>query len=70
MEWAMSVEEAVEAEAVAEALDMSSDDFARAYRAFAAESHARLADLWPRRADINAYVELASSLLGRGRDRT
>jgi O-antigen/teichoic acid export membrane protein len=41
-----------------------------AYRAFAAESHARLADLWPRRADINAYVELASSLLGRGRDRT
>ena len=41
-----------------------------AYRAIAAESHARLADLWPRRADINAYVELASSLLGRGRDRT
>jgi O-antigen/teichoic acid export membrane protein len=41
-----------------------------AYRAFAAESHARLADLRPRRADIKAYVELASSLLGRGRDRT
>ena len=41
-----------------------------AYRAFAAESHARLADLRPRRADVQAYVELASSLLGRGRDRT
>jgi O-antigen/teichoic acid export membrane protein len=41
-----------------------------AFRAFAAESHARLADLRPRRADIDAYVELASSLLGRGRHGT
>jgi O-antigen/teichoic acid export membrane protein/O-antigen ligase len=36
-----------------------------AFRAFAAESHARLADLRPRREDIEAYVELASSVLGR-----
>jgi enoyl-CoA hydratase/carnithine racemase len=35
MEWAMSVEEAVEAEAVAQALCMTTEDFARAYRAFA-----------------------------------
>jgi O-antigen/teichoic acid export membrane protein len=41
-----------------------------ALRAFTAESHARLSDLRPRRADIEAYVELASSLLGRDRDRT
>ncbi len=41
-----------------------------AFRAFAAESHARLADLRPRRADIEAYVELASSLLGRRRHGT
>jgi O-antigen/teichoic acid export membrane protein len=40
-----------------------------AFRAFAAESHARLADLWPRRADIVAYVDFASSLLGRGSHR-
>jgi O-antigen/teichoic acid export membrane protein len=38
-----------------------------AFRAFAAESHARLADLRPRRADIEAYVELATSLLRRAR---
>lgn len=37
MEWAMSVEEAIEAEAVAQALCMTTDDFARAYRAFAAK---------------------------------
>jgi enoyl-CoA hydratase/carnithine racemase len=36
MEWAMSVESAVEAEAVAQALCMETEDFARAYRAFAA----------------------------------
>jgi enoyl-CoA hydratase/carnithine racemase len=36
MEWAMSVEEAIEAEAVAQALCMTTEDFARAYRAFAA----------------------------------
>ncbi len=36
MEWAMSVESAVEAEAVAQALCMTTDDFARAFRAFAA----------------------------------
>lgn len=35
MEWAMSVEEAVEAEAVAQALCMTTEDFARAYQAFA-----------------------------------
>jgi enoyl-CoA hydratase/carnithine racemase len=36
MEWAMSVEEAIEAEAVAQALCMTTEDFARAYRAFSA----------------------------------
>jgi enoyl-CoA hydratase/carnithine racemase len=35
MEWAMSVETAVEAEAVAQALCMETKDFARAFRAFA-----------------------------------
>jgi enoyl-CoA hydratase/carnithine racemase len=35
MEWAMSVETAIEAEAVAQALCMETEDFARAYRAFA-----------------------------------
>ena len=34
MEWAMSVEEAIEAEAVAQALCMTTADFARAYDAF------------------------------------
>lgn len=37
MEWAMSVEEAIEAEAVAQALCMTTEDFARAYHAFAAK---------------------------------
>jgi len=37
MEWAMSVETAVDAEAVAQALCMETEDFARAYRAFAAK---------------------------------
>jgi enoyl-CoA hydratase/carnithine racemase len=37
MEWAMSVEQAIEAEAVAQALCMETEDFARAYRAFAAK---------------------------------
>ena len=37
MEWAMSVDAAVEAEAVAQALCMNTEDFARAYRAFAAK---------------------------------
>jgi enoyl-CoA hydratase/carnithine racemase len=37
MEWAMSVETAVEAEAVAQALCMGTEDFARAFRAFAAK---------------------------------
>jgi enoyl-CoA hydratase/carnithine racemase len=36
MEWAMSVESAVEAEAVAQALCMTTEDFGRAFRAFAA----------------------------------
>jgi enoyl-CoA hydratase/carnithine racemase len=36
-EWAMSVEAAIEAEAVAQALCMTTEDFARAYRAFAAK---------------------------------
>jgi enoyl-CoA hydratase/carnithine racemase len=35
MEWAMGVNEAIEAEAVAQALAMTTEDFARAYRAFA-----------------------------------
>ena len=35
MEWAMSVETAIEAEAVAQALCMETEDFVRAYRAFA-----------------------------------
>ena len=37
MEWAMSVESAIEAEAVAQALCMQTEDFARAYAAFAAK---------------------------------
>jgi enoyl-CoA hydratase/carnithine racemase len=37
MEWAMSVETAIEAEAVAQALCMETQDFARAFRAFAAK---------------------------------
>ena len=37
MEWAMSIEAAIEAEAVAQALCMKTEDFARAYRAFAAK---------------------------------
>jgi enoyl-CoA hydratase/carnithine racemase len=35
MEWAMSVEEAIEAEAVAQALCMTTADFGRAFKAFA-----------------------------------
>ena len=35
MEWAMSVETAIEAEAVAQALCMETEDLVRAYRAFA-----------------------------------
>ncbi len=35
MEWAMSVESAIEAEAVAQALCMQTEDFTRAYHAFA-----------------------------------
>ena len=34
MEWAMSVEEAIEAEAIAQALCMTTADFARAFEAF------------------------------------
>ncbi len=37
MEWAMSVDDAIEAEAVAQALCMKTEDFARAYHAFAAK---------------------------------
>jgi enoyl-CoA hydratase/carnithine racemase len=37
MEWAMSVESAIEAEAVAQALCMETEDFSRAFRAFAAK---------------------------------
>jgi enoyl-CoA hydratase/carnithine racemase len=37
MEWAMSVESAIEAEAVAQALCMGTEDFSRAFRAFAAK---------------------------------
>jgi enoyl-CoA hydratase/carnithine racemase len=35
MEWAMSVETAIEAEAVAQALCMETEDFRRAFNAFA-----------------------------------
>ena len=35
MEWAMGVDEAIEAEAVAQALCMQTQDFKRAYQAFA-----------------------------------
>jgi enoyl-CoA hydratase/carnithine racemase len=37
MEWAMSVEQAIESEAVAQALCMETEDFRRAYEAFAAK---------------------------------
>ena len=37
MEWAMSIETAIEAEAVAQALCMQTEDFRRAYRAFVAK---------------------------------
>ncbi|MBK1659422.1 enoyl-CoA hydratase family protein [Paracraurococcus ruber] len=37
MEWAMSVDQAIEAEAVAQALCMTTQDFRRAYEAFAAK---------------------------------
>ena len=37
MEWAMGVDDAIEAEAVAQALCMKTEDFGRAYRAFAAK---------------------------------
>ncbi|MPZ55947.1 MAG: enoyl-CoA hydratase family protein [Rhizobiales bacterium] len=40
MEWAMSIEAAIEAEAIAQALCMETEDFARAYRAFAAKQKA------------------------------
>ena len=36
-EWAMTLEQAIEAEAQAQALCMLTEDFARAYRAFAAK---------------------------------
>ncbi|HEV7587466.1 MAG TPA: enoyl-CoA hydratase-related protein, partial [Longimicrobium sp.] len=36
-EWAMGVDEAIEAEAQAQAICMQTEDFARAYRAFAAK---------------------------------
>jgi enoyl-CoA hydratase/carnithine racemase len=38
MEWAMSIEEAIKAEAVAQALCMTTKDFRRAYEAFAAKT--------------------------------
>jgi len=37
VEWAMSVDDAIESEAVAQALCMTTEDFARAFRAFAAK---------------------------------
>ncbi|MQT12617.1 enoyl-CoA hydratase family protein [Segnochrobactrum spirostomi] len=37
MEWAMGVDDAIEAEAIAQALCMKTEDFARAYHAFAAK---------------------------------
>ena len=38
MEWAMSVDDAIEAEAVAQALCMHTEDFSRAFHAFANKS--------------------------------
>ena len=38
MEWAMSVDDAIEAEAVAQALCMHTEDFTRAFHAFANKS--------------------------------
>jgi enoyl-CoA hydratase/carnithine racemase len=43
MEWAMSVEQAIEAEAVAQALCMTTRDFRRAYDAFVAKQRPRFA---------------------------
>ncbi len=43
MEWAMSVEQAIEAEAVAQALCMTTQDFRRAYDAFVAKQRPRFA---------------------------
>jgi enoyl-CoA hydratase/carnithine racemase len=40
-EWAMSIEAAIDAEAVAQALCMTTEDFRRAYRAFAAKERPR-----------------------------
>ncbi|CAH1671549.1 enoyl-CoA hydratase family protein [Chelatococcus asaccharovorans] len=37
MEWAMSVDDAIESEAIAQALCMTTEDFARAYHAFVAK---------------------------------
>jgi len=37
VEWAMSIDDAIEAEAVAQALCMTTEDFARAFRAFSAK---------------------------------
>ena len=37
MEWAMSIETAIEAEAVAQAFCMQTEDFSRAFHAFAAK---------------------------------
>lgn len=41
MEWAMGLDDAIEAEAVAQALCMTTEDFGRAYRAFAAKGKPR-----------------------------
>jgi O-antigen/teichoic acid export membrane protein len=41
--------------------------FLVAFRAFAAESHARIGDLRPRWDDLMAYVELAASVVRRAR---
>ena len=38
LEWAMGVDDAIEAEAVAQALCMKTEDFGRAYRAFASKA--------------------------------
>ncbi len=42
MEWAMSVEQAIESEAVAQALCMETEDFRRAYRCFRGETETGL----------------------------
>ena len=72
MEWAMSVETAIEAEAVAQALCMETEDFARAFRAFAGETEAGVRGQlrWPRRSSCSwPFFDDAPSRLRGGARR-